>query len=131
MAALSESKRDGGAPVELGEEENHVEFVLDAPNGRLQAFVTDGELENFVRIDAPSLEVSGQIAGRGEKLTLQPIANDATGEKVGDTSLFEVEADWLKMTPTFDAVLKEITVNGKTYTNISFNFPKGNDESKK
>ena len=121
----------GGAPVELGEEENHVEFVLDAPNGKLQAFVMDGELENFVRIAAPSLEIAAQVSGHQEKLILQPIANNATGEKVGDTSLFEAQADWLKTTPTFDAVLKEITVHTKSYTNIAFNFPKGSDEKAK
>jgi len=118
----------GGTPVELGEEENHVEFVLDASNGKLQAFVMDGELDNFVRIAAPSLEVSATVSGREEKLIFQPVANNATGEKVGDTSLFEAQAGWLKTTPTFDAVLKEIIVHGKTYTNIAFNFPKGTDE---
>lgn len=121
----------GGAPVELGEEENHVEFVLDAPHGKLQAFVMDGELETFVRIGAPSLEITAQVSGQQEKLMLQPVANNATGEKVGDTSLFEAQAAWLRTTATFDAVLKEITVHGKTYTNIGFNFPKGSDEKSK
>ena len=121
----------GGAPVELGEEENHVEFVRDAANGKLQAFVMDGELENFVRIAAPALEVTAKVSGRDEKMTLQPVANNATGEKVGDTSLFEAQADWLKTTANFDAVLVAITIRGKTYTNIIFNFPKGSDENKK
>lgn len=118
----------GGAPVELGEEEYHVEFVRDAAAGRLQAYVMDGELEFFVRIAAPSFEVAAQVAGKEETLTFQPIANNATGEKVGDTSLFEAQADWLKNATNFDAVLKEITVRTKTYTNVSFNFPKGSDE---
>ena len=121
----------GGAPVELGEEENHVEFVLDAANGKLQAFVMDGELETFVRIEAPSLELTAQISGHQEKLRLQAVANNATGEKVGDTALFEGQADWLKTTPIFDAVLKDITIRGKTYTNILFNYPKGSDEGAK
>jgi hypothetical protein len=121
----------GGAPVELGEEEYHVEFVLDAPEGKLQAFVMDGELENFVRIDALSVEITAQVSGQQEQLRLHPVANNATGEKVGDTSLFEARADWLKATPTFDAVLKEITVHGKSYTNVLFNFPKGNDDKSK
>ncbi|MGO8929964.1 MAG: hypothetical protein ACLQU3_24105 [Limisphaerales bacterium] len=121
----------GGAPVELGQEEYHVEFVLDAPEGKLQAFVMDGELENFVRIDAPSVEITAQVSGQQEQLRLHPVANNATGEKVGDTSLFEARADWLKATSTFDAVLKEITVHGKSYTNILFNFPKGNDDKSK
>lgn len=121
----------GGAPVELGEEENHVEFVADVASGKLQAFVMDGELEKFVRIAAPSLEVTAIISDREEKLIFQPVANNATGETVGDTSLFEAQADWLKTTPTFDAVLKEITVHGKTYTDVAFNFPKGSDEGPK
>jgi hypothetical protein len=121
----------GGTPMELGEEEYHVEFVLDASVCKLQAFVMDGELEKFVRIAAPSLEVTAKVSGREEKLIFQPVANNATGEKVGDTSLFEAQADWLKTTLVFDAVLKEITVLGKTYTNVSFNFPKGSDEGAK
>ena len=120
----------GGAPVELGAEEYHVEFVLDGPAGKLQAFVMDGELENFVRIDAASLKLTARVSGRQEELALQPVANNATGEKVGDTSLFEVQADWLKTTPTFDAVLQGITVHGRTYTNITFNFPRGSDEGR-
>jgi hypothetical protein len=71
------------------------------------------------------------VAGKEETLTFQPVANNATGEKVGDTSLFEAQADWLKSATNFDAVLKEITVRTKTYTNISFNFPKGSDEGAK
>ena len=121
----------GGAPVELGEEENHVEFVLDAANGKLSAYVMDGELEFFVRIAAPSFEVAAQVAGQEETLVFQPIANNATGETVGNTSLFEAQADWLKNTTNFDAVLKAITVRTKTYTNIAFNFPKGSDEGAK
>jgi hypothetical protein len=121
----------GGAPVELGEEQNHVEFVLDANNGKLQAFVMDGELENFVRIAAPSLKVTAKVGGHDETLTLHPVANSATGEKVGDTCLFEAQADWLKTTRQFDAVLKQITVNGAAYTNVAFNFPKGSDEGAK
>ena len=118
----------GGAPVELGEEENHVELVRDAASGKLQAFVLDGELENFVRIAAPSLEITAQVSGHETNLVLLAVANNATGEKVGDTSLFEGQADWLKTTPEFDGVLKSITVHGKTYSNLKFNFPKGSDE---
>lgn len=117
----------GGTPVALGGEEYHLEFVHDAAAGKLQAFVLDGELEKFIRIAAPSFEVVAQVAGREETLVFQPLASHATGEQVGDTSWFEAQAEWLKSATTFDAVLKEITVRTKTYTNISFNFPSGND----
>ena len=115
----------GGAPVELGREEYHVEFVLDSAGGQLQAFVLDGEMENFIRIAAPSLEVTANVGGREKKLLLLPVANHATGETVGDTSMFEANADWLKSTPAFDAILKQITIRSTTYTNIAFNYPKG------
>jgi hypothetical protein len=121
----------GGAPVELGKEEYHVELVRDAASGKLQAFVLDGELENFVRIAAPALEITAKVSGHEEELVFLPIPNSATGEKVGDTSLFEAQAEWVRITPAFDAVLKEITVRTKTYTNVTFNFPKGSDEGGK
>ena len=117
----------GGTPVELGGEEYHVEFVRDAAAGKLQAFVLDGELETFIRIAAPSFEVVALVSGREETLLFQPMASNATGEQVGNTSWFEAQAEWLKRTTNFDAVLKEITVRNKTYTNIAFNFPKGSD----
>ncbi len=121
----------GGTPVVLGDEEYHVELVLDAAAGKLQAFVLDGEMENFVRVPAESINIDAQISGREEKLSLRAVPNTATGEKVGDTSLFETQADWLKTTPTFDAALMEIVVHGKKYSNVRFNFPRGNDEDSK
>jgi hypothetical protein len=115
----------GGAAVELGQEEYHVEFVLDHAAGQLQAFVLDGEMENFIRIAAPSLEVTAKVGGGEEKLLLRPVANHATGETAGDTSMFEAQADWLKTTPVFEAILKSITVRSTTYSNIAFSYPKG------
>lgn len=121
----------GGTPVELGEEEYHVELVRDAAAGKMQAFIFDGELESFVRIPAASFTIGASVAGKEESLVFQAVPNAATGETVGDTALFEARADWLKTTPEFDAVLKEITVRAKTYTNIAFNFPRGTDEGGK
>lgn len=118
----------GGTPVVLGNEEYHVELVLDAPTGKLEAYVFDGELENFVRVAAPSFDVTAKLPDRSEVLTFKAIPNNATGEKVGDTSLFETQADWLKSASTFDGVLKELTVKDKSYQNVAFNFPKGNDQ---
>ena len=116
-----------GTPVVLGKEEYHVELVLDAPAGRLQAYIMDGELENFVRVPAQSFAVAARLAGKEEVLTFKAVANNATGEKVGDTALFEAQADWLKTNAAFDAVLRQLTVRGTTYENVTFNFPKGND----
>ena len=119
-----------GTPVVLGDEEYHLELVLDPAAGRMQAYVMDGELENFVRIQAQSFNIAARLPGREEILKLIAVPNNATGEKVGDTSLFETQAEWLKKTSSFEAVIKAVEVRGKSYQNVPFNFPKGNDKDK-
>jgi hypothetical protein len=121
----------GGTAVELGKEEYHLELVLDASTGKMQAYVMDGELENFVRIAAESIEVLAKLPGKEETLVFKAVASNATGETVGNTSLFETQADWLKSTREFDAVLKSIVIKSSKYENVPFNFPKGNESGKK
>jgi hypothetical protein len=117
----------GGTPVVLGKEIYHLEFVLDPDTGKFQAYVLDGEMENFVRSPMATLEVVADVAGKPQTLTLNAVSNPATGETVGDTALFETQASWLKVTREFDAVLRSITIRGSTFTDVKFNFPKGND----
>jgi hypothetical protein len=117
----------GGTPVVLGDEQYHLELVLDPAAGTLQAYVLDGEMENFVRSTAPSIEVAATVNGTQRVLELAAVANPVTGEAVGDSALFEATADWLRSPPPFDAVLRTITIRGTTFTNVRFNFPKGND----
>jgi hypothetical protein len=117
----------GGTPVVLGDEAYHMELVLDAPNGVLQAYIFDGELENFIRSAVPSIEIDATVGGSPRTLVLAAVANPATGETVGDTSLFQAQADWLKSTADFDGVVKSVTIRGTTFTDVKFNFPKGND----
>ena len=120
-----------GTPVVLGNEEYHVELVLDPATGKLQAYILDGELENFIRIPTDSFILTAQLPGGAQSLVLKAVANRATGEKVGDTALFEAQADWLKTTPTFEAAIEELTVRASTYRHVAFNFPKGNDTDEK
>jgi len=121
----------GGTLVKLGQDEYCIELALDMPAGKLQAYIMDGEAEDFVRVPEKSFEITARLPGREEVLTLKAVPNAATGETVGDTALFEVDSDWLKTTPEFDAVIKELTVGGNKYQNIAFNFPKGNDTDAK
>jgi hypothetical protein len=117
----------GGTPVVLGDEDYHLELLLDQAAGKLQAYVFDGELENFMRSSAPSIVITATVNGASRELVLSAVPNPETGETVGDTSLFEGQADWLKTDPQFDGVLKSITIRGETYSGVKFNFPKGND----
>lgn len=112
----------GGTLVKLGDDVYCVELVLDASAGKMQAYIFDGELENYVRIAMESFEVTAKLPGREEILLFKAVATNATGEKAGDTALFEAQADWLKKETRFDAVLKQITVKGQTFQNVAFNF---------
>jgi len=116
----------GGTAVALGKEEFHLELVLDATNATIQAYVMDGHLENYIRVTNATFNVVASTDGPPKTLTFQAVASTASGEKVGDTSLFEAKADWLKTTPKFDGVLEELTVRGKKFEKVPFNFPKGN-----
>src|SRR4051812_43392691 len=78
----------GGTPIVLGNELYHLEIVRDAATGTLQAYVLDGEMENFVRVTAPAIEVAVSDGSGPRTLVLKAVANPATGETVGDTSQF-------------------------------------------
>ena len=110
----------GGIAVELGAHEFQLEFVPDTTARKFQAYVFDGHMENFVRVDAASFVVDVTSPEENHTLRFMPVANNATGEKAGDTSLFEARAEWLKATIGFDALLKELTIRGKKFTNIAF-----------
>lgn len=116
-----------GTPVVLGDEEYHVELVLDQSSGRLQAYVLDSEMESFVRSADHALEITATVGGASKSVSLEAVPNPETGETVGDTALFEGHADWLRSAGDFDAVLKSVTIRGTSFTDIKFNFPKGND----
>jgi hypothetical protein len=115
----------GGTPVILGNEDYHLEFVHDPAAGQMHAYILDGHMDRFIRIPAESFEVQAQLPDREESLVFRPVANTATGETVGDTAQFTAEAEWLKGGAEFDAVLKTITIRGKEYSAVKFNFPKG------
>ena len=128
----------GGTLVVLGEEFAHFELVVDANEGKLTAYILDGEAENPVRIQQGEIELEMRIENpdRNESdelnfpLKLKASANVLTGETVGDTSEFIGQSDQLKGVTNFNAVLTLITIKGKKFKDTAFNFPKGNEEEK-
>lgn len=114
----------GGTLVELGEHAYALELVLDPADGRLTAWVLDAHAENFVRIAAREFEVVATVAGTPRSLRFAAIANPATGETVGATAQFEAQADWLRTTPAFDALLTSLEVRGTTFSAVAFHFPR-------
>lgn len=123
----------GGTLVALGDHFAHLEIVFDAATGKLTAYVLDGEAEKAVRIKQAVLELAVTLpikdGATGEQVTikLQPVANELTGEKSGDTSQFEGQDDKLKGLKEFDARVVALEVKGQALKDVAFNFPKGNE----
>ena len=117
-----------GTPVVLGNEAYHLELVREPTEGKLTAYVLDGEMENFIRVKTPSFDVVATVGGAKRPLTFKAVPNTATGETIGDTAQFEAQAEWLKTVAGFDALLTALEIRGSRFENVAFNFPKGNDK---
>jgi hypothetical protein len=112
----------------LGNETYHLELVRDAATGTLSAYILDGEMEKFIRVPAASFEVVATVGGAKRPLQFKAVANSITGETAGNTAQFDAQAEWLKTTPAFDAMLTSLEIRGTTFANVAFNFPKGNEK---
>lgn len=117
----------GGTPVALGDDAYHLELVPDAGRGVLQAYILDGHMEDFIRCAAPAFEIVATVAGEKRPLVFAPVGDPATGEKPGDTALFEATAGWLQTMTKFDGVLTSLTIRDSTFTAVAFRFPEGNE----
>ena len=113
----------GGTAVALDHEIANVEFVLDAAAGKLTAYILGAHLDGFVRLPVESFEVAAVVAGQPQPLLFKAVGNTATGEKPGDTSQYEAQADWLKTAKTFKGTIRSLTVRGKQYDGVAFDFP--------
>ncbi len=115
----------GGTPVIVAEDKFHLELVLDASAARMQAFVLDGHLESYVAVTETNFLLLAKTGAKEEQLAFQRAAEPASGKVPEKSSLFEAQSEWLKTTKEFDGRIPSITLNGRTFTNISFSFPKG------
>ena len=109
----------GGTLIEIGEHAYNLELVRDNTTGKLTAWILDAHAENFIRIKAPSLELVAMPGGKFTPLTLAAVANPATNEKVGDTSQFEAQADWLKTAGSFAGIFT-VEINGTVYKDVAY-----------
>ena len=113
----------GGQLVEVGEHGSgyNLELVLH-PDGFLQIYVLDAHAENFVRIPAPSIEIEIPVEGNASRTLLcEPVADTATGETVGNTSLFTSTERISDLLP-LQAVIPQLQLMEFVYENIAFEF---------
>ena len=109
----------GGILVELGNHAYNVELLRDPATGKLTAWILDAHAENFVRIASPAIEVVAMPGGKFTPLSLAAVANPATGETVGSTSQFEVQADWLKTSGPFTGIFT-VEIRGTKFEKVGF-----------
>jgi hypothetical protein len=109
----------GGTLVELGNHAFNVELLRDPATGKLTAWILDAHAENFVRIASPAIEVVAIPGGKFTPLSLAAVANPATGETVGSTSQFEVQADWLKTSGPFSGIVT-VEIRGTKFEKVAF-----------
>jgi hypothetical protein len=115
----------GGTPVIVAEDKFHLELVHDLTAGKMQAYVLDGHLEDYVQVSETSFAMVAKTGGKDEQLTFQRAPEPGSGKVPEKSSLFEVEVGWLKAAKEFEGHIPAIRLNGTTFTNISFSFPKG------
>jgi hypothetical protein len=107
----------------LGEEFAHIEIVLDAVTGTLTAYALDGEAEKSVRIKQSEIEIV--INNPTATIKLGGVSNSLTGETTSDTSEFGGQSNRLKGATDFDGVIKTISIKGKQFKDVKFDFPDG------
>ena len=113
----------GGTLVELGDHAFNVELLHDPATGKLTVWILDAHAENFVRITSPTIELVAMPGGKFTPLTLAAVANPATGETVGNTSQFEIQADWLKTAGAFSGIVT-VEIKGTKFEKVAFALPK-------
>ena len=121
--AHTHETQHGGVAVELGEEEYHVEFTFGETPGTLEAYFLDGEMEDYVRLAIPSFTATANVGGRDFPLQFEATTNSATGEKSGDSALFEARAEWLIARPDLKLTVPALAIKGHDYTNLSVALP--------
>lgn len=113
----------GGTLVELGEHQFNLELVRDFEAGRLTAYVLDAHAESYLRLAIPSVELAVTRSGQLEMVKLLAVENSKTGEKVGDTSQFELSAEWLKDKNPLAGEIKELDIRGTKFSGVKFQLP--------
>lgn len=125
----------GGALVAIGEDDAHLEIVLDGETGKLTAYALDGEAEKPISIKqaklqlALTLEPAGGGADKKDDLpdSTLLLMLDAVSPADGLATEFSGQKDELKGVERFDAALTSITIGEKQFRGVNFKYPEGNE----
>lgn len=115
----------GGTPVNIADDQFHLELVLDSAAGKMQAYVLDGHLEGYVPVAETAFVLLAKTDGNTQELGFRRVPAAGASSVAEKSTLFEAQADWLKSAKEFEGNFPTITLGGKTFTNVVFPFPKG------
>lgn len=125
----------GGALVAIGEDDAHLEIVLDVETGKLTAYALDGEAEKPISIKQLNLQLALTLepAGGGEDKkddlpdSMLILMLEAVSPADGLATQFSGQKDELKGVERFEAALTSITVGDKQFKGVNFKYPEGNE----
>lgn len=115
----------GGALTMLGDHAFQIEVLPSQSNGTISLYMLDGEAERFIRISAESIDATLKSEGKSEDLSFAAVANDATGETVGNTSLFALSAPEWAGKGRFTIQIDRLELLGQVFENLELPYPEG------
>jgi hypothetical protein len=116
----------GGILMELGPHGSghNLELLLNN-KGEFEIFILDAHAENYVRIEQSTIELN--LADNNRTLILEAIPDPATGETVGNSSLFRTSQSVENLLP-IKAEMVNVAIGSSNYLNTPLSFS-GNPKS--
>ena len=112
--------------MELGPHGSGHNLELSLNNkGEFEVFILDAHAENYVRIEQSTIELN--LADNNRTLTLNAIPDPATGETVGNSSLFRSSQSVENLLP-IKAEMVNVKIGSSNYLNTPLSFS-GNPKS--
>ena len=70
------------------------------------------------------IEVSAKVGDEEKVIIFKPVELDGITATDHPTSLYMAEVDWLKNAADFNGTVKKLTIEGKVFSEIAFQFTK-------
>ena len=115
----------GGVLVNVENEFCHLEFVLEPGTTRLQMHAMRFHpREAPVKFFMEKIEATANAGNEEKTITFKPTKRDGVTATDQPTSVYVAEVDWLENAPNFNGTVKKLTIEGKPFSEIAFQFTK-------
>ncbi|MHC5019415.1 MAG: hypothetical protein ACYTGX_04755 [Planctomycetota bacterium] len=116
----------GWCGVAVGDHFAHLAVKSDPATGQLDVVIYDGHFEHPVRVKDAAVTIRITLPP-GEFVDVQcdAVADQLSGETVGDSATFRGRNDVLKGKTEFTAVFLGATIKGQAMGEVEFPYPKG------